>query len=265
MAALAAVRDADIQGNVNRYIAETANYTKTALSYGQPWSTLRQAVWYWTRIFILNTPVRIMWWPNGAELDRPPQYCDAPADFPYPVSDPAPAGPPAPSSSWPLREWRELGSEMIGLGIGGHLTLANDNGFPLPFRATSTALVDDGFDLEIPDGAPWRPEGVASLCFMGAATFIGNVTKARKHVHFKVERVLPVLPMVRDPVQLFAPSPELRTSLMDRMQKELARRGQKTPEVPAELPPLTPGGALREAQFAIFESETKLREAAREQ
>lgn len=262
VAAMAAVRDADFQANVNRYIAETGHYTVEALAFGNPWSVIRDIVWYWTRIIVENTPVRIYWWPSHAEMDKPPQRWDAPAGTVYPISDPAPPGKPAPSSSWPLRDWRELAQEKLDQGIEGHLTVVDEDGFPMPIRARNARLTDDGFDLEIPAGVPWTIAGKASLCFMGGATFIGEVSSKDGQAHFVNERVLPVLPMVQDPHELFEPSVEVRAKLKGRLEQELARRGQNMPHVYEQLPTPTAGAGLREKQFAIFEAETKIREAA---
>ena len=59
--ALAAVKDADIQANAERYIAEVIAYFD-AFSAGNPWSVARGAVWYWARILMLATPKKILWW-----------------------------------------------------------------------------------------------------------------------------------------------------------------------------------------------------------
>src|SRR5262245_48116221 len=44
----AAVRDADLQANTIRYLAEAGQ----TLPHDPPWQLARQAVWYWTRIFV---------------------------------------------------------------------------------------------------------------------------------------------------------------------------------------------------------------------
>ena len=78
--ALATVKDADIQANAERYIAEVIAYFE-AFSAGNPWSVARQAVWYWARILMLATPKKILWWRSPAHMDEPPQRWDAPADL----------------------------------------------------------------------------------------------------------------------------------------------------------------------------------------
>src|SRR5579871_5702331 len=51
----AAVRDADLQANCERYIAETGF---KGISHGTDWSQARQAVTYWSRIIIESMPER---------------------------------------------------------------------------------------------------------------------------------------------------------------------------------------------------------------
>ena len=78
IAAMAAVRDASIQANVDRYIAETIAYYD-AYSGGNPWEVARKAVFYWSRIFVECSPKRILWWSGPEAMDQPPQCWEAPA------------------------------------------------------------------------------------------------------------------------------------------------------------------------------------------
>ena len=99
IAALAAVKDADVQANANRYIAEVIAYFDS-FSQGNPWSGAREAVWYWSRIFIIASPKKILWWRSPRDMDRPSQRWDAPSTFEYPSSDPAPKVPPSAPAKW---------------------------------------------------------------------------------------------------------------------------------------------------------------------
>ena len=130
--ALATVKDADIQANAERYIAEVIAYFDS-FSAGNPWSVAREAVWYWARIFMVATPKKILWW-RSPRHGRAPQRWDAPATFEYPPSDPAPKAPPSTPAKWPTREWRERAQELLAHNITGHLTLIDDEGYPLPIR-----------------------------------------------------------------------------------------------------------------------------------
>ena len=90
IAGMATVRDANLQANLDRYMAETALVTgKTAMT---DWSITRQAVWYYSRIFVCVTPVHIRWWPNRAAMDQQPQTWRRPLGAFQPNSDPAPTG-----------------------------------------------------------------------------------------------------------------------------------------------------------------------------
>lgn len=251
IAALAAVRDADLQANVDRYLSEVIAYLDT-FACGNPWSVARQSIWYWTRILIFNTPRRILWWPDASATDQTPQRWDAPAYFNYPPSDPAPAGPAKNKASWPVKEWSARAKEVLDQGMSGHITLVDDEGFPLPFRTRGATLDAEGFILDVPAGAPWKIQGKASLCFDGRATFIGDVEPTASGVHFKVERMMPDLPLVQDSNEIWNPRPETREQLMARLEEGVARRGQAMPSVPLDPPQSTEGGKVRAAIMAQY-------------
>jgi len=245
VAGMGAVRDSDIQANIARYLAETAARLPVT-SGGMPWPTLRQAVWYWARIIIQTTPSRIAWWPGADHLDAEPACWSAPAGIAFPRSDPPPPGPPTSPSPWPTpTDWRPRANEVLEQRLRAHLTVSDDEGFPLPFPMRAAALVEDGFTLDIPKGAPWKPAGPASLCFSGRGTFVGRVRPTADGAHFAVERRLPDLPLMADPAQLWTPQPATRAILMERLEQELARRGLPLPDVPEEPPGPTEGSLLR--------------------
>jgi hypothetical protein len=231
MAAYAAVRDADVQANAVKY-ARLAAPILPGISGGREWQDMRRAVWYWARIFVENTPVRVEWWPSGTSADEPPEEWRAPADLVVPASDPAPAGVPSARARWRPREWRVMAAEVMETMPPPHLTTVDPHGFPRPVRVARAELVDDGFDMRIARGAGWVTEGRATLCFSGRATFAGTLSDGRFHV----ERSLPDLPLVQDPSEIFGPSDETRRALLDRLQAELERRGQPAPEMPVERP-----------------------------
>lgn len=246
-AAIAAVRDASIQANADRYIGETIAYYES-YSGGNPWSVGRQAVHYWSRIFVECTPQRIWWWPDAASLDRAPQRWDAPAGTAFPASDPAPAGLPSKAPNWPARDWRETAGGMVASGIGAHLTCLSEDGFPMPVRVRAARLVDDGFELELPRGIPWRLDGAATLTYVGLSTFVGRMSGQR----LVVERILPTLPMVQDQSEVWLPKESTRIALTGRLDVELARRGQRLPQIPQTPPPPTAGSQRRAARMALM-------------
>ena len=258
IAAHATVRDSDFQANAERYIAEIAAYLE-AQSYGLPWSAIREVLWYWTRIIVECRPVRILWWPNAAAMDRPPEIWRAPGDTVYPPSDPAPAAEPSKPAAWGARDWRELAQQRLDMGLAAHLTLADDEGFPLPIRTRSATLTDEGFVLDVPSGAPWTA-GPASLCFMGMATFVGEARRQGDLTAFVVERALPVLPTVEDPKEVFQPTPQTREAMLTRMGQELMRRGKPIPTMPQDLPEPTAGSHVRAAQMKRVLEEMAMRQ-----
>jgi hypothetical protein len=109
----------------------------------------------------------------------------------------------------------------------------------------SIDLVDEGFTLDIPQGAPWTPTGPASLCFSGRGTFVGNLEATADGARLTVERRLPDLPLMANPAELWEPQPETKAVLLARLEKELARRGLPLPIVPEAPPPPTAGSLLR--------------------
>jgi hypothetical protein len=242
IAGICAVRDADIQANLIRYLSETAHYS---VGISRPWTLTRQAVWYWARIIMDVAPMRILWWDNRAAMDRSPQVWTAPADTVFPQSDPAPAARPSAASKWRPRDWREFAQPFVDAGAPGHLTLLDPEGFPLPIGVRSARMTETGFALELPLGAPWADGGMGTFTFAGCATFVGAVSGSGGARRLDVERMLPVHPMIEDPGQVLEPSDAVRAALLDRLEQELARRGQSMPVVPEERPAPTPGALRR--------------------
>lgn len=244
---MAAVRDADIQANVIRYLAETGHYS---VGVSRPWEITRRAIWYWARIIMEVTPRRILWWDNLAAMDRRPQMWEAPAGSAYPASDPAPAARPSPPSNWSKPDWREFAQPFLDSGAPGHLTLLDAEGFPLPIRARSVRMTNEGFDMDIPAGAPWSGPGMATFTFAGCATFVGPARGSGASTRLDVMRMLPVHPMMTDPGQVLEPSDEVKAALLARLGQELDRRGQPMPAVPQDRPAPTAGALRRMARAA---------------
>jgi hypothetical protein len=243
----AAARDADLAANVVRYLAEAG---WKSISHGIPWEQARKAVHYWTQVFIEVTPLRIMWWDTPAAMDGPPQVWNAPADIVLPQSDPAPTGTTA-SPNWPVRPWRALAAEIVAVpGMGAHLSLCDDDGYPLAFRARQVEPVDNGFRLTLPGGLPWRGTGKGTLTWAGLVTFIGEAVADGGAPLFKVERALPQNPGMTNTEYVLQPPEDLYRKRMARLEEEARRRGQAVPPVPASPPPLTRLAQLRQARLA---------------
>jgi len=244
IAGIAAVRDSDLQANVERYLSEAGH----TLPGNPDWSLASEAVWYWTRIIVEVTPARVLWWETPAAMNGEPKRWVAPADTVYPKSDPAPLGIPSSAPEWERLHWRELANRALERGGNGHLSLIDAEGYPQPIRARSIVLTGKGFTLELPGGVPWSVAGKASLTFQGIETFIGEVTAENGQVSMRVDRALPIFPMTRDTSELWQPSAGTRENLMRRLRHETQRRGQPIPSIPSERPAPTKGYQLRMAR-----------------
>jgi hypothetical protein len=244
MRARAAVRDADLQANCVRYIAETGF---KGIGHGIGWDQARQAVTYWSRIIIENTPERIYWWDDHASMDAAPKIWNAPAGTLFPSSDPKPTGAMRPSE-WPVRDWRDVARDALAKGSAAHLTVLHE-GYPMPMRSRSVELFDEGFRLAIPRGVPWPIAGKATLTFAGFQTFVGEV-RADDASFFRAERALPEHPSTRDTKQVLQPSEDTRNKARARLEYEARRRGQPIPTPPLEPPALTRLAKLRQARIA---------------
>ena len=241
IAGMAAVRDADLQRNVYRYLSEAAQ----ELPHNPDWPLARQAVWYWTRILVEITPVQILWWDNQGAIDSPPHRWDAPAGIDYPASDPAPPGEVSSPAKWEQPPFQDLARQALAKGTPSHLSVIDDEGYPVTVRARSVELVDDGVTLDLPQGLPWPLTGKACLTFGGVETFLGEMRDGNfLHVH----RALPVFPMTADMAQLWNPTEHTRDELMRRLVHETHRRDQPIPQIPAERPLPTEGYKLRMAR-----------------
>ena len=247
--AMAAVRDANIQDNVRRYLCETIAYFHT-YSHGSSWETARQAVFYWSRIIIECTPAIVYWWPNAAALNNPPNIWNAPSAKQFPASDPAPVGTASAAPAWEAQDWGAAADGMLAAQVPAHVSRVAENGFPLPMRLRSIARHESGFVIDLPRGAPFARDGEACLTFQGFATFIGQLQASGTQQLFEVDRMLATLPLVRDSKEIWAPSAATRERLMARLLAELARRSQPLPQIPAEPPPPTEGSLRRAARMA---------------
>jgi hypothetical protein len=67
---LATVRDADLQANTDRYV-RVALAKAPEMFRGTPRFLLRRLDFYFARIWIQVTPIRLCWWPSTA-LDQAP-------------------------------------------------------------------------------------------------------------------------------------------------------------------------------------------------
>jgi hypothetical protein len=195
VAGYAAVRDTDFQANLDRYLAETI-FAPNVSPEVNDWEWVRkEKVYYLTRVIVCVMPSHVRWWKNRAAMDSAPQEWRAPANTAYPKSDPAPAGKPSEAPKWPQQPWQELVKSAVASGMPAHLTLLDADGFPLPLRVREFKPHAQGFTLVPPKSAPWS-QGKATLSFAGKEVFIGDVVNEGGTTLLRVERALPMLPMV---------------------------------------------------------------------
>lgn len=241
----AAVRDSDIQSNAIRYLTETGY---KGISHGITWAEARKAITYWSRIIIVNKPERVFWWDSHAELDGPPQVWTASPDTVYPTSDPAPSGT-MKRSAWPVRPWQDVAKDAVEGGTSAHLSVPDEDGFPLPMRANSFELTTEGFRLGMPKGTPWKLRGKASLTFAGFRTFVGDAGGDGDFIMFRVERSLPQHPSTLDTKQVLKPNEDTLAKARARLEYEAERRGQSLPVIPEEPPARTRIALIRQARI----------------
>jgi hypothetical protein len=238
VAALATVRDADLQANLERYLAETI-FSPNVNPEQVPWDEVRAMTWYLTRMLVCATPMQIRWWVSRSAMDQPPQTWRAPRGTLAPPSDPAPGGQASQAPLWPQRSDAELKARALAEGLPAHLTLLDPDGYPLPVRVRRVEDHPEGFGLDVPQGAPWS-EGKATLSFIGKEIFVGELRTAGPLRRFRVERALPVSPLTDG-----GPRPETLVALYERLEHELTRRGQSVPVVPEQPPAPTEGAKVR--------------------
>jgi hypothetical protein len=240
----ATVRDADLQANTDRYIR--AVKARWSMFRKLPRPALRWMVGYLARIWILITPLKVLWWPKG-EMDASPRVWCAPAGIQVPPSDPRPERGRkrySPLSS-PAADWsQEIHTcfERLGSPI---LTVVDQEGYPVPFRVSATPLDSLAIHLKIPAVMPAEARGRACLTFHTLQTkggemvanenyaFIGSVSGEGDAARFKIERRLPSISFRRslgDMISLGLAMNRMRS----RLEHEAARRGQPVPVINLE-------------------------------
>lgn len=249
LAGMAAVRDRDLQANLDRYLAEqilTRSLNPALVDYE---TVTRHAIWYFTRIITCVAPAVIRWWPDPAAMDGPPQEWRAPTGTAWPQSDPAPTGSGS-KGSWQEPSWRDLALGALARGAAAHLTLIDAEGYPLPIRARAVRADEQGFRLTLPGWLPWS-QGKATVSFQGLETFIGEARVEGGEALFRAERALPVHPLLTGgPLQ---PDETTKAALMERIAYELDRCGLSPPVMPDHPPEPTAGARLRAADAMAFD------------
>ena len=179
----AAVRDSDLQANTDRYVRSSQEKLPDATK-GQPKFVLKQMKFYYARIWIEITPLRILWWSDRS-TSRPPDEWRAPDGTLRPESDPAPPGSVPPPWRQPPTDWRHVAERALSVLPLADLTTVDDDGVPqcIPVGA-GAALEGDTVVLQVGAGAPTLRAGPACLTVHGHAerftgqenhTFVGTL------------------------------------------------------------------------------------------
>lgn len=232
---LAAVRDADLQANTDRYLRQSFKKVPEAYA-GMPAFLLRRMQWYFVRIWIQVTPLRILWWPEGI-LNRPPEGWEASTDIIAPESDPAPQGKAPGSWKSEPADWQPgAGYAVQHLG-NPVVTLVDDQGFPLPMRVRGTTLTPTGFHFDIPAGYPTDLYGPACLTFhthperftgQQNMVFIGRVEAGGT---FIVDRQVGDWSLAGSKLKAIWDFMDNGRKLAPRLAEEAQRRGQTVPVI----------------------------------
>lgn len=234
---LATVRDRDLIATSGRYLQSSADRFPEAFA-SIPDFVLKRMDWYWTRMWIEVTPVRVRWWDDG-DLSVAPRTWTAPAGTVAPDSDPPPGG--VGSGSWTAKgptDWRQRSDgaiERLGLPV---LTTVDAHGWPLPLRATDAIPTADGFDVVLPAGVEIA-DGAAFLSFhthnevFDGQENIGLAGRARTGdgvVHVSIERALADWGVPTSAVRSAVAMWRAGRALRPRLRTEAARRGVSLPE-----------------------------------
>ncbi len=237
---LATVRDSDLQANTDRYVR--LGMAKLPDTYkGQPRFLLRSLAWYYARIWVQVTPIRMLWWPEGRLVEAPLEWT-APEGTSAPPSDPAPPG--KQPASWVEQpsDWRAAAGQALRDLPFRDLTFVGTDGFPVCLPVTEISLGPEGFSLNVArlDGA--KPSGPACLSFHAHdegfsfqqnRVLVGRVSPAEDGaLVLEVQRLLGNWSISENKLSfmfdfMFRKGRQLRP----RLKAESARRGQPVPEV----------------------------------
>lgn len=239
----AAVRDADLQANTDRYVRVSVAKLPEATK-GQPKFVLRHMAFYYARIWVEITPVRIRWWADRSLAGQPGEW-QAPAGTALPESDPAPRGSDPPAWRDPPADWRPLTERALADLPLADLTTVDGEGVPVCVPVSPGDLTADAVELKIGDGAPGLMEGPACLTLHGHPaqftgqenhTLIGRFEQTDGSPRFVVERALADWSLAGNRARSAMSFLAARRSLGPRLAAEAARRGQPVPKVRFHVP-----------------------------
>ena len=234
----AAVRDADLQGNTDRYV-RLAMEKLPAATKGQPKFLLQRMRFYYARIWIEIVPQRILWWSSRGLTEQPNSWVANP-DAELPSSDPDPSG--SQPSAWlsPPAQWRELAARALRELPFADLTFVGEDGYPVCVPVTAGELSGEEVALDLGAGAPQLRAGPACLTVHGHDerfttqenhTLVGSLVPGAPAGRLRVERALADWSLTGNRAQIAIGFMRKGRMLTPRLQSEAARRGQRVPSV----------------------------------
>jgi hypothetical protein len=234
----AAVRDADLQANTDRYARVTMAKLPEATK-GQPKFLLKRMRFYYARIWIEIVPQRIAWWSDRT-LASAPRTWQAALGTALPESDPAPSG--RAPSPWltPPSDWRPVAARALRELPLADLTYVDADGYPVCISVEGGELAGDDVPLRIGVGAPELRAGPACLTVHGHDerfttqenhTLIGALVLGEDGPRLRVERALADWSLTGNRLQSSLGFLRKGRMLAPRLKGEAARRGQPVPEV----------------------------------
>jgi hypothetical protein len=233
----AAVRDSDLQANTDRYV-RLSMAKLPAAAEGQPRALLKRLAYYYARIWVEITPVRIRWWPDR-ELAQQRQewHNDSPS---LPQSDPAPPGRQPPPWLPPPRAWREVAARALRELPLADLTTVAPDGLPVCVPVTVGPLEGDEISVRSGGGTPALADGPACLTVHGHDerfttqenhTLIGDLLSGPAGQRLRVDRALADWSLTGNRLKAAIGFLGKGRRLAPRLKAEAARRGQPVPEV----------------------------------
>jgi hypothetical protein len=234
----AAVRDADLQANTDRYAPASMKKLPGSVK-GQPKFLLRRLTYYYARIWIELTPMHIRWWPDR-DLSEPPREWTAAEDLELPESDPAPSGRQPPAWLEPPEQWREVAAGALRDLPLADLTALDNDGYPICIPVTPGELSGEEVSFRIGLGAPELVPGPACLTVHGHDerfttqenhTLMGELLVGANEPRLRIDRALADWSLTGNRAQIAFGFLAKGRRLAPRLKAEAARRGQPVPRV----------------------------------
>jgi hypothetical protein len=235
---VATIRDADLQGNTDRYVRLSSSKLPESTK-GQPKFMLRRFVWYFARIWIEVTPLSMLVWPGG-DLTSDPIKWEAPEGTEGPMSDPAPHGSSPPPWLEPPIGWMENAQYALAHLSHRDISFTDGSGAPLVLPAVDVKAHPQGFELQLPKGVELAGQTPACMTFhdhpevftgQENRTFTGEATPTPEGVAFKVEKAIADWSLPGNRVRMAAGFLSKGRKLAPRLAREAERRGQPIPKV----------------------------------